>query len=30
MSMELQANEPQVVVNLEPMGMVGRTYAVDL
>ena len=29
MSMELQANDPQVVVNLDPMGMVGRTYVVD-
>ena len=29
MSMELQANDPQVEVNLDPMGMVGRTYVVD-
>ena len=29
MSMELQANDPQVLVNLDPMGMVGRTYVVD-
>ena len=26
--MELQANDPKVVVNLDPMGMVGRTHVV--
>ena len=26
--MELQANDPTVVVNLDPMGMVGRTRVV--
>ena len=31
MSVELQANYPlQSMVNLDPMGMVGRTYVVDL
>ena len=29
MSMELQANDPQIVDNLDPMGMVGRIYVVD-
>ena len=29
MSMELQANDTQVVVNLDPMGWVGKTYVVD-
>ena len=29
MSMELQANDPQVVVNLDPMGLICRTYLVD-
>ena len=29
MCMELQANDPQVVVNLDPIGLVDRTYLVD-
>ena len=29
MCMELQANDPQVVVSLDPMGIVGRTWGRD-